>query len=257
MVKPPFIPYGRQWVDEDDIAAVGAVLRSDWLTTGPAVDAFEDAFAERVGAGHAVALSSGTAALHAAMRALGIGPGDEVIVPALTFAASANCAVYEGARPVFCDIEPGSLVIDPAAATRLISPRTRAIIAVDYAGQPADYGALRALADAHGLALVADGCHALGARLDGVPVGALADITAFSLHPVKHISAGEGGVATTADAALAAHMRRFRNHGIDSDARAREQAGAWDYDMVELGYNYRLSDIHCALAHSQLGRLDG
>jgi len=251
------IPYGRHTIDDGDIAAVVEVLQGNWLTTGPRVAAFESAFAEVVGARAAVAVSSGTAALHAAMDALGIGPGDEVIVPALTFAASANCVVYQGGVPVFADVLPDTLLLDPASVEARISPRTRAIIAVDYAGQPCDYDALQQLARHHNLALVADACHALGARYRGRPVGSLALLNTFSFHPVKHIATGEGGMITTDDAQLAQRMRLFRNHGITTDHRQREEAGSWFYEMVDLGFNYRLSDINCALGHSQLQKLPG
>jgi perosamine synthetase len=256
-VRPALLPYGRQQIDDDDIAAVVETLRSDWLTTGPQVDAFERAFAAAVGAQHAVAVSNGTAALHAAIFALNIQPGDEVIVPAMTFAASANCVLYQGGRPVFVDVEPDTLLIDPAAVEAQITPRTRAIMAVDYAGQPADYDALRQIADRHGLALVADACHALGGSYRGRAVGTLADLNTFSLHPVKHITTGEGGVITTASAELAGRMRLFRNHGITSDHRQRAEAGAFFYEMTALGYNYRITDLQCALGLSQLRKLAG
>lgn len=253
----PQLPYGRQAIDDDDIAAVVEALRSDWLTTGPRVGAFESDLAAACGTEHAVAVSSGTAALHLAMLALRIGPGDEVIVPTLTFAASANCVLYAGGTPVFADVLPDTLLVDPADVARRITPRTRAIVAVDYAGQPCDYPALRALADAHGLALVADACHALGGSLGGAPVGSLADLTCFSLHPVKHVTTGEGGAVTTDDGDLAARVRMLRNHGVTADRREREAAGAWFYEMVELGFNYRLSDVNCALGQSQLRKLPG
>jgi len=249
------IPYGRQLLDEDDIAAVVAVLRSDWLTTGPTVAEFEAAVASLAGAAHGVAVSSGTAGLHAAVFALGIGPGDEVIVPPMTFAATANAVVYLGARPVFADVDPGTLLIDPGSVAERITPRTKAVIGVDYAGQPCDWDALRGLAGKHGLALVADACHALGAADQGRPVGSLADITVFSFHPVKHVTTGEGGMAVTSDPHLAARLRLFRNHGIETDFRQREQKGSWFYEMTELGYNYRLTDIQCALGVSQLRKL--
>jgi perosamine synthetase len=253
----PFLPYGRHLVDGDDIAAVIEALGSAWLTTGPRVPAFERALADKVGARDAVAVSSGTAALHCAMHALGIGPGDEVIVPALTFAATANCVVYQGATPVFADVDPATLLLDPAAVARRITPRTRAVVAVDYAGQPCDYDALRALTEAHGVALVADACHALGGAYRGRPVGSLADLSCFSFHPVKHITTGEGGAIVCDDPALAGRMRRFRNHGITTDHRERQERGTWEYEMEVLGYNYRLSDIQCALGISQLRKLPG
>lgn len=251
------LPYGRQIIEQDDIDAVVEALKSGWLTTGPKVGQFEEAFAGFCGAGHAVALANGTAALHAAMFALGIGPGDEVVVPAMTFAASANCAVYAGARPVFADVDPGTLLIDPADVERKITPRTRAVVAVDYAGLPCDYDRLRALCAARGLKLVADACHAVGGSYRGRPVGSLADISAFSFHPVKNMTTGEGGAATTDDPGLAARMRRFRSHGITADFRERMQSGSWFYEMTDLGFNCRLTDFQCALGLSQLRKLPG
>jgi UDP-4-amino-4,6-dideoxy-N-acetyl-beta-L-altrosamine transaminase len=250
-----FIPYGRQSIDEEDLAAVREVLTSDFLTTGPAVAAFEEAVAGAVGAAHGVAISNGTAALHAAYHALGVGPGDEVIVPPMTFAATANAALYCGATPVFADVAPDTLLLDPAAAAAAVTPRTKVITGVDYAGQPCDWPRLRALADEHGLALVADGCHALGATLGGRAVGTLADLTVFSFHPVKHITTGEGGMIMTDRADLAEAMRVFRTHGITADAAAREAGGTWFYEMRALGYNYRITDIQCALGVSQMRRM--
>lgn len=257
MSTPSFIPYGRQTIDDDDITAVVAVLRSDWLTTGPAVERFEADVCSYTGARYGVAVSNGTAALHAAMFALNISRGDEVIVTPMTFAASANCILYQGGTPVFADVDPETLLLDPSAVEAAITPRTKAIIAVDYAGQPCDWDALRAVADRYGLALVADGCHALGAAYKGRNVGTLADITVFSFHPVKHITTGEGGMAVTHDETLAARMRAFRGHGITTTASQREKSGAWFYEMTELGYNYRITDFQCALGSSQLKKLDG
>lgn len=253
-VRRALLPYGRQHVDDADLAAVRAALTSDWLTTGPRVAAFERDFAAYVGARHAVAVSSGTAALHLALAALDVGDGDEVLVPAMTFAASANAVLYNRARPVFVDVDSRTLSIDPVSAASRLSARTKALIAVDYAGQPCDYDALNALCAGAGIALVADACHSLGARYAGRPVGSLAAATCFSLHPVKHLTAGEGGMIATDDAVLAARLRRLRNHGIDSDQRQREQSGTWRYGMVELGFNYRLTDVACALGSSQLAR---
>jgi perosamine synthetase len=202
-----------------------------------------------------VAVSNGTAALHAAIRALGIGPGDEVIVPAITFAATANAVLYEGGTPVFADVDPGTLLIDPRDVERKITPRTKAIAAVDYGGQPCDYDALDAIARSRKLAIVADACHALGGSYRGRAVGSLARLSTFSFHPVKPIATGEGGMIATDDPAAAEHMRRFRNHGISTDHRQREAQGAWFYEMVELGFNYRLTDIQCALGLSQLKKV--
>lgn len=254
-VRESLLPYGRQDISEDDIEAVAEVLRSNWLTTGPTVGTFEEAFAEFSGAAEAVAVSNGTAALHAAMHAAGVGPGDEVIVTPMTFAASANAAVYVGARPVFADVEPDTLLIDPEAVEDAVTERTRAIVAVDYAGQPCDYDRLRDLCDRHGLTLIADACHAPGATYKGRSVGTLADLSTFSLHPVKHFTAGEGGLVTTDDPEMATRMRTFRNHGITSDHRQREAQGSWFYEMVDLGYNYRITDFQCALGVSQLRKL--
>src|ERR1700693_2909077 len=247
-----FIPYGRQVIEDEDVAAVTEVLRSDWLTTGPLVARFEGAFASFVGADHAVAASNGTAALHLCMLAAGVGPGDEVIVPALTFAASANCARYVGATVVFADVRPDTLTIEVGQVEALITPRTRAIVAVDYGGLPADLEELAALTQRHGITLVEDACHAPGAEYRGRKVGSIAHLTAFSFHPVKHLTTGEGGMVSTNDAALAQRLQAFRNHGIATDHRQREQAGTWEYDMAMLGHNYRLNDVQCALGVSQL-----
>lgn len=252
-----FLPYGRQQIDEEDIQAVVETLRSNFLTTGPKVGEFEQTVAEYCGAGRAVAVSSGTAALHAAMFALDVGPGDEVVVPPMTFAASANCVLYQGARPVFADVDPGTLLLDPDKAERAVTPKTRAIIGVDYAGQPCDWDALRDIADRHGLALVADGCHALGGEYKERKVGTLADMTVFSFHPVKHVATGEGGMVATDDAKLADRVKLFRNHGIATGYRQREEQGSWFYEQVELGFNYRITDIQCALGASQMRKLAG
>jgi perosamine synthetase len=251
----PMIPYGRQKIDDADEQAVLEVLRSDWLTTGPKVQEFEKAFAEVTGARHAVVVSNGTAALHAAAFAAGIGEGDEAIVPPMTFAASANCIRYQNGNVVFADVDPHTLLLDPARVKAAITERTRAIVAVDYTGQPADLAELRAIADEHKLILIEDAAHSLGATYRDRRVGAIADLTTFSLHPVKHITTGEGGVITTDDDTLAQRLRLFRNHGINSDHRQREEQGSWFYEMIDLGYNYRLTDIQCALGISQLRHL--
>ena len=255
-VREKLLPYGRQSLDERDIQAVVDVLKSDWLTTGPKVEEFEKAFAARVDAKFAVSFSSGTAALHGAAFAAGLGPGDEAITTPMTFCATANCILYQGATPVFADVSEDTLNLDPAEVAKKISPRTKAIFAVDYAGHPADLGALRSLAREHHLVMVEDACHALGAEYEGKQVGSIADMTVFSFHPVKHLATGEGGMVTTDDAKLAETLRRFRNHGISSEARQRHEAGQWFYEMVLLGFNYRLTDIACALGLTQLEKLD-
>lgn len=249
------IPYGKQSIDEDDIKEVVNVLKSAYLTTGPAVDRFERNFAEYIGVDYAVSLSSGTAALHAAMDALGISSGDEIIVPAMTFAATANAVLYQGGTPVFADVEKETLLISPESVKKLIGPKTKAIIGVDYAGHPCDWESLRALGDAQGIPLVADGCHALGATYQNEKIGTLADMTCFSFHPVKHIATGEGGMVTSTNAEYATRIRRFRNHGITTEARQRTDSGEWFYEMETLGYNYRLTDIQAALGSSQLKKL--
>jgi len=256
-VRPRSLPYGRQSIDEDDIAAVTDVLRSDWLTSGPKIAEFEAAVAERTEARHAIAVSNGTAALHAAMFAAHVAPGDEVIVPPLTFVATANCVRYQGGTVVFADVRADTLCIDPDAVQAAITPRTKAIIAVDYAGRPADLARLRTLAERHGLILVEDASHALGSTYHDRPIGSVSDLTTFSLHPVKHVTTGEGGVITTDSSDLAASLRTFRSHGITSDHRQREAAGSWMYEMVALGFNYRLTDFQAALGLSQLHKLSG
>jgi len=255
-VRSKLLPYGRQQIDEEEVASVIKVLRSEYLTTGPMIEAFEQAFANYVGAEFAVAVSSGTAALHAAVHSLDMQPSEEVIVPAMTFASTSNCVVFEGATPVFSDVDPTTLLIDPNKVEELINPRTRAIIAVDYAGQPCDYGVLTSLAEKNGLTLIADACHSLGARYESRKVGSLAELNTFSLHPVKHITTGEGGLVTTNNSELASKMRRFRNHGIDQDHRQRSETGSWFYEMIDLGYNYRLTDFQSALGLTQLGKLE-
>ena len=255
-VRASLLPYGRQLIGEDDIAAVTAVLRGPFLTTGPTVAEFEARFAARVGARHAVAVSSGTAALHAAMFAAGVGAGDEVVTTPLTFVGTANAALYLGARPVFADIHADTLNLDVTRVEAALTPRTRVLAPVDFAGQPCELTALRALARARGLLVVEDAAHALGAEVSGRPVGALSDLTIFSLHPVKHVTTGEGGVVTTDDAELAKRLRRFRNHGIATDSADRQASGALWSPMIDLGFNYRLTDIQCALGLSQLPKLE-
>lgn len=245
-----FIPYGQHCLDEDDIQAVIKVLQGEYLTTGPWVSNFEQAVAKRVGAQYGIAVSSGTAALHAACHVAGFGPGDEVIVPANTFAATANAVLYVGAKPVFADIQPGTWNIDPEDIARKITKRTKGIIPVHFAGQPVDLEEIWQLAREHNLVVIEDACHALGASYKGKPIGGLSHMTVFSFHPVKHIATGEGGMITTNDYSLAQKLYRFRTHGIE------KTAGSWFYQQLELGYNYRLTDIQAGLGLSQLKKLD-
>jgi UDP-4-amino-4,6-dideoxy-N-acetyl-beta-L-altrosamine transaminase len=253
----PGIPYSHQCIDDDDVDAVARVLRSDYLTTGPAVPVFEEELQRVTGARHAVAVSSGTAALHAAYAACGVGPGDEVIISPLTFAATANAVLYLGARPVFVDIETATGTIDAGAVEAAITPRTRAVVAIDFAGLPADYDALRAIATRHDIELIADAAHSLGATYNGRPVGGLADVTILSFHPAKAITTGEGGAVLTDNEAVADFARAFRTHGIvRTPARLRRSDGPWHQEMQSLGFNYRLTDFQAALGSSQLRKLD-
>ncbi len=256
---PELIPYGRQWVDEDDIAAVVEVLRGDYLTTGPAVTVFESALAEATGATNAVALNSGTSALHAMYFAAGLGPGDEIITSPLTFAATANAALYLGATVRFVDVESDTGNLDPSRVEEAIGERTKLIVPVDFAGHPADYDALRAIADRHGVGLVADAAHSLGATYKSRPVGTLADATEVSFHPVKPVTTAEGGAVLTSDTGLASNARRFRTHGITKDSAELEQRdeGGWWYEQHDLGFNYRLTDVQAALGTSQMEKLAG
>jgi perosamine synthetase len=256
-VRERLLPYGRQSIDEDDIQAVTDVLRSDWLTTGPKVAEFEEAFATYVGAKFAVSFNSGTAALHGAAFAAGLRPGDEAITSPLTFAATANCILYQQATPVFADICPDTLNLDPQQVADRITPHTRALLPVDYAGYPADLEAMLDLAERNGVVVIEDACHALGAEYKNRHVGSVAHMTVFSFHPAKHLTTGEGGMVTTEREDYAETLRRFRNHGISSDARQRQAEGQWHYEMTLLGFNYRLTDIACALGLSQLKKLEG
>lgn len=251
-----FIPYGRQNIDEDDIQAVGEALRDDWITQGPRVDEFEARVAEYCGARYAVAFNSGTSALHAAMYAAGVGPGDEVISSPITFVASTNSAIYLGARPVFADMSRESYCIDIDRIEKAVTSRTKVIIPVDYAGYPVDINSIRKIAESHKLVVIEDAAHALGARRHGKPVGQEADMTMFSFHPVKHITTGEGGMIVCNKESFYRQLKLFRSHGIVKDDTLWEgNDGPWYYEMQELGYNYRITDIQCALGSSQLHKL--
>ncbi|KAB2351750.1 DegT/DnrJ/EryC1/StrS family aminotransferase [Actinomadura rudentiformis] len=251
------LPYGRQSIDDADIAAVTEVLRGDWLTTGPAVAGFEEALASWTGGVPCVSVTSGTSALHVAYAAAGAGPGDEVVTSPMTFVATASTAMLLGARVVFADVSDDTANLDPQAVEVALSSRTKVVTAVDYAGHPADYAALRPLAHAHGAVLAADAAHSLGSRLDGVPAGALADITTFSFFPTKNATTGEGGAVAVPDPELFDRARRFRCHGLVREAeRLRSpDEGGWHQEVHTLGLNYRLPDVLCALGTSQLRRL--
>lgn len=255
------IPYGHQTIDEQDIRAVASVLRGDYITTGPVVEAFEQKVADYVGANYAVAVANGTAALHIACLAAGIGPGDEVITSPITFAASANCAWYVGARPVFADIDPLTYNIAPQEIEKKITPRTKAVIPVHFAGQPCDLDAIDAIAKKHGLLVIEDGAHALGASYHGTRIGSFSQMTIFSFHPVKPITTGEGGMVVTNDERLYRRLKLFRNHGITREQELmedgwQEQKEGWYYQQLELGYNYRMTDFQAALGVSQMKKLD-
>lgn len=253
------IYYGRQWIGEDDIRAVEEVLRSDYITCGPKVDEFEQELARYTGAKYAVAVSNGTAALHCACLAAGIGPGDEVITTPLTFAASANCALYCGARPVFADVDPHTYNIDPASVRAHITDKTKAIVAVDFTGQAVRHEELRAICDEFGLVFIEDAAHAIATKYKGQQVGSLADLTCFSFHPVKTITGGEGGAVTTNDEALYRKLVLAHTHGITHDEFLMQDApheGPWCYEQISLGYNYRMTDFQAALLVSQLHKVD-
>jgi UDP-4-amino-4,6-dideoxy-N-acetyl-beta-L-altrosamine transaminase len=255
-VRETYLPYGKQWIDDNDIQAVVEVLKSDWLTTGPKVSEFEEKFAEYVGAKYAVAVSSGTAALHAAVYAAGIIDGDEVITTPITFAASANCVLFQGGTPVFTDVQPDTLNIDPQKIEEKITSRTKAIIPVDFTGLPCELDEIHKIARKHNLWVIEDACHALGAEYRGKMIGSLSDMSVFSFHPVKHITTGEGGMITTNNSELASKLRYFRNHAISVDAHQRQAIGSWFYEIGDLGYNYRLTDFQCALGIKQLEKID-
>lgn len=251
-----YIPYGRQYVDDEDIEEVVKVLKSDFLTTGPVIEEFEKKVADYVGAKYAVAVANGTAALHAACYAANIGKGDEVITTPITFAASSNCAFYCGAVPVFADIDPKTYNIDPSDVEKKITDRTKAIIAVHFTGQPCDMERIYEIANKHGLIVIEDAAHALGAVYEGKKVGSLSEMTTFSFHPVKHITTGEGGMVLTNHQELYERLKLFRTHGITREEHLlRKNDGPWYYEQLDLGYNYRITDIQCALGISQMKKL--
>ena len=252
------IYYGRQWLDQDDIRAVNSVLSSDFITCGPKVDELEAKLCEITGAKYAVVVNSGTSALHCACLAAGIGPGDEVITTPLTFAASANCALYCGARPVFADINPETYNIDPECIRKCITEKTKAIVAVDFTGQAVQIDEIRDICNEYNLVFIEDAAHSIATKYKGKQVGSLADMTTFSFHPVKTVTGGEGGAILTNDKALYEKLVLAHTHGITHDEKQMEEApheGIWYYEQIALGYNYRLTDFQAALIISQLGKL--
>jgi len=255
--RPALLPYGQQWLDEADIEAVVQVLRGELITQGPAIQAFEEKVAKYVGAKYAVAFTNGTAALHGACFAADIGPGDEVITTPLTFLASSNCVLYQGGTPVFCDINMETYNVDPNEIEGKITSNTKAIIAVDFSGQPVEMDRISDIARENNLILIEDAAHSLGADYDGRKVGTWADMTMFSFHPVKHVTTGEGGLIVTDNEEFYQKLIQFRSHGMTRNSDEMTQNdGPWYYEMLALGYNYRMTDIQAALGVSQMDKLD-
>lgn len=246
--------YGHQSLDDADIASVAKVLRGECLTSGPAVKAFEKAICDYTGAKYCVAVANGTAALHIAALAAGIGPGDEVITSPITFLASANCVCFCGGKPVFADIDPDTANIDPNEIEKHISSKTKALIPVHFAGQSCDMERIASLAKANNLIVIEDAAHAIGSEYKGVKVGSCkySDMTIFSFHPVKTITTGEGGAVTTNSSELYSKLCAYRGHGMHKDG---DMVNSWEYEMRELGYNYRITDFQCALGISQIKKL--
>lgn len=252
------LPYGKQWLDEADIEAVVQVLQGDFITQGPAIEAFERKVADYAGARYGVAFSNGTAALHGACFAAGIAAGDEVITTPLTFLASSNCVLYQGGTPIFADIDPVTYNIDPRQIEQKLTPRTKAIIPVDFSGQPAEMDRIQEIARQHNLIVIEDAAHSLGAEYQGRKVGTWADMTMFSFHPVKHVTTGEGGMIVTDNEEFYGKLLSFRSHGMTRDPdKLTQNDGPWYYEMQALGYNYRMTDIQAALGISQMDKLDG
>ena len=258
-IREDKIYYGKQWIDEDDIEAVESVLRSDYLTCGPKVEELERMLEEFTGAKHAVAVANGTAALHCACIAAGIRLGDEVITTPLTFAASANCILYCGAKPVFADIDPETYNIDPDSIRNHITERTKAVIAVDFTGQAVEIEKIKAICKEYNLIFIEDAAHAIATKYKGQQIGALADMTTFSFHPVKTITGGEGGAILTNDDDLYMKLNLAHAHGITREESLMEDLpheGPWYYEQILLGYNYRITDFQAALIMSQLKKID-
>lgn len=256
-VRETPIFYGHQYIDEADIQAVVEVMKSDYLTCGPKIGELEKKLCDVTGAKYAVVCANGTAALHIAALCAGVGEGDEVITTPITFAASANCALYCGARPVFADIDPETYNIDPAKVEAAITPRTKAVVAVDYTGQSVELGPIREICKKHGLVLIEDGAHVIGTTYKGRPNGSIADMTTFSFHPVKTVTGGEGGAVLTNDGILYKKLLLYRAHGITREEKLMEHEpdGPWYYEQISLGYNYRITDMQAALIISQLDKL--
>lgn len=251
------LPYGHQWVDGEDVSAVVDVLRGDWLTQGPRVEEFERRTAEYCGVKYAVAVNSGTAALHAAVFAAGVGPGDEVITSPLSFVASANCAVYVGAVPRFADVGKGGFNLDPMDLRHRLTPKTKAVIPVDYSGHPAALDEINSMAHAHDLTVIQDAAHSMGAEYRGRRVGAQSDMTILSFHPVKLMTTGEGGMVLTDNPRFFERLQQFRSHGIVRPSITYgEEKRPWYYEMQDVGFNFRLSDLQSALGISQLKKVD-
>lgn len=257
-VRENKIYYGHQCLDDADIQAVVDVLKGDYLTCGPNIPSLEKALCDLTGAKYCIAISNGTAALHVACLAAGVGPGDEVITTPITFAASANCALYCGATPVFADINPETYNIDPADIERKITDKTKAVVAVDFTGQAVEVEAIREICRKHSLIFIEDAAHSIGTTYNGNPVGSLADITTFSFHPVKTVTGGEGGAVLTNNEAIYEKLLLYRSHGITREERLMEHEcqGGWYYEMIDLGYNYRITDFQAALIESQLHKLE-
>lgn len=257
-VRDSYLPYGRQSIDKDDIHAVIQTLQSDFLTCGPKVKEFEEEMCSLTGANFATAVSNGTGALHVACLAAGIGFGDEVITTPITFAATANAILYCGATPVFADIDPKTYTISPCSIEEHITEKTKAVIAVDFTGQACDYDQIREICHTHNLLLIEDAAHSIGTIYQGIPVGQIADLTTFSFHPVKTLTAGEGGAVLTQHPELAKRVELFARHGITRNPKLLQAQGNsnWYYEQQLLGYNYRMTDIQCALASSQMKKLD-
>ncbi len=258
-VRKEKIFYGKQWVSEEDAQIVAKVLTGPLITCGPKVEEAERLLEKYTGAKHAVVCSNGTAALHCACIAAGVGPGDEVITTPITFAASANCALYCGARPVFADINPETYNIDPASIEAHITDKTKAVVAVDFTGQAVELNKIKEICEKHGLILIEDAAHSIGTAYNGKMVGSIADMTTFSFHPVKTVTAGEGGAILTNDDELYKKLVLAHAHGITHEDELFEDApheGPWYYEQISLGYNYRMTDFQAALLISQMGRIE-